>query len=345
VPVNAPAFSVVIPLYNKEPHIARAVRSALIQTFGDYELVVVDDGSTDGSGEVVKAFNDPRIRLVHREHINSWGGHAARNLGTTESRADLIAFLDADDEWLPDYLQTIEALVGRFPNAGAWSTSYYRVSRSGIEEEWRPSVTILEGDSTAGLVDIFARAFGRPFFTSSVVVRKAALVSVGGFPAGVANGGDVDTWYRLAFRFPIACCLKPKVRYHRDVINPIDDRRCVWVGVRPYFDSLRRFIDESGGQDRVPKEVVDSVMKRHYRCFRSNLLAGNRPAALRVACDFVSTRGFAGQGLAMLLASLPPYWLSRLLLRVRRFVKYRTWALPKIGEIRSIYPRNEDGNR
>ena len=88
-----PAVSVVVPLYNKERHVARAIQSVLDQAFDDFELIVVNDGSTDGSVEVVKTFKDPRIRLVHREHVNSGGGHAARNLGIAESRACLIAFL------------------------------------------------------------------------------------------------------------------------------------------------------------------------------------------------------------------------------------------------------------
>jgi glycosyltransferase involved in cell wall biosynthesis len=287
---------------------------------------------------VVRAFDDRRIRLLHREHVNSWGGHAARNLGIAESRASLIAFLDADDEWLPDYLQTVVSLVDRFPDAGAWSTSYYRVSRDGVEEEWQPGVTILEGDRSAGIVDIFARTHGRPFFTGSIVIKKAALASIGGFPAGVAQGGDVDTWYRLAFRFRIACQLTPKVRYYRNVTNPIDRRDCVWTGVRPYFDSLRTYIDESGGQGKVSKEVVDFIMKRHYSCYRSNLITGNRLAAMRVACDFVKMKGFATQGSAMLLASLPPSWLTCRLLKLRRFVKYGIWGYPEIGKVRRVNP-------
>ena len=335
---RTPAVSVIIPLYNKVPHIKRALDSVLAQTYQDFEVIVVNDGSTDGSEKTVEEYLDPRIRLVHRVHINSWGGHAARNLGIAEARADLTAFLDADDEWLPDYLRTIMSLRSRFPGAAAWSTTYYQISRDGIQMEWEGDVSVVEGDREAGIVDIFARN-ARPFCTDSVVIRKATLVSIGGFPEGVANGGDLDTWYRLAFRFPIACCLKPEVKYYRNVINPIDVEACMWVGVRPYFASLNRFIAESGGQDRVPKEVVDFMMREHYSCYRTNLVAGNRGAARRVACDFMKMKGFALQGFVQFLATLAPSWLLHLLWRLRRLVKYRTWKLPEMpADVRKIYP-------
>ena len=108
---QSPAVAVVIPLYDQRRHVERAIRSVLGQSVGDFELIVVDDGSTDGSGEVVQKQRDPRLRLVRRDHVDSGGGHAARNLGIAESRADLVAFLDADDEWLPGHLATILRLA------------------------------------------------------------------------------------------------------------------------------------------------------------------------------------------------------------------------------------------
>ncbi len=93
-----PLISVVIPLYNKEPYIKRAIDSILAQKIQDYEIIVIDDGSTDKSAEVVKSFPDPRIRLIQQENA---GVSAARNRGIEEAKAELIAFLDADDEWTP----------------------------------------------------------------------------------------------------------------------------------------------------------------------------------------------------------------------------------------------------
>ena len=96
-------ISVVIPLYNKEHQIAETLRSVLEQTFQDFEVVIVDDGSTDKSSEEALKIRDPRIRFVRQENA---GVSAARNRGIEEARFDLIAFLDADDRWKPEYLQT-----------------------------------------------------------------------------------------------------------------------------------------------------------------------------------------------------------------------------------------------
>jgi glycosyltransferase involved in cell wall biosynthesis len=330
--VSIPAFSVVIPLYNKEPHIARAIRSVLNQTYGSFELVIgVDGGTTDGSAKVAETFNDPRIRRIYHEHT---GISAARNLCIAESRADLIAFLDADDEWLPDYLETIMALVNRFPVAGAWSTTYYRTSRDGIQAEWQGNVSILEGDCNAGIINIFARNARRPFYTSSIVIRKGTLVSIGAFPVGVPRGEDVDTWFRLAFRFPIAWCYKSKVIYHRNVVNPTDVENCLWSGVPPYFGSLQRFIEEKGGQRSVSIEAVDHIMRRHSGAFHQNLLAGNRKALLRIARDFESTKGYRLRGLAFHIASLIPHRAVMGLRLMWRFIRGRTLHLP---ETRVLY--------
>ena len=94
--------SVIIPLYNKEPYVRRALSSIRAQTFEDFEVIVVDDGSTDEGARAVESFDDARVRLVHQQNA---GPGAARNRGIAEARGELLAFLDADDEWTPTYLE------------------------------------------------------------------------------------------------------------------------------------------------------------------------------------------------------------------------------------------------
>ncbi|MDM5272778.1 glycosyltransferase family A protein, partial [Sulfurovum sp. zt1-1] len=112
-------FSVVIPLYNKEQYIAKTLESVLLQTFQEYEIIVVDDGSTDKSTFEVKRYNDNRIRLIQQENA---GVSAARNRGIEEANYDLIAFLDADDEWLPNHLQELINLRIDYPECEVFAT-------------------------------------------------------------------------------------------------------------------------------------------------------------------------------------------------------------------------------
>src|SRR5712692_9736802 len=94
--------SIVVPLYNKAPYVRRALDSIAAQTFSDFEVIVVDDGSTDDGPSVVANYGDSRVRLVRQPNA---GPGAARNAGLAQTQGELIAFLDADDEWLPTYLE------------------------------------------------------------------------------------------------------------------------------------------------------------------------------------------------------------------------------------------------
>lgn len=114
-------FSVVIPLYNKQAYIADTLRTVFAQTYADFEVVVVDDGSTDDSAATVLAHSDARLRLIRQPNA---GVSAARNRGVAEARGSIIAFLDADDRWEPHHLETLADLVKLYPRCGAFATSY-----------------------------------------------------------------------------------------------------------------------------------------------------------------------------------------------------------------------------
>ena len=111
-------FSVVIPLYNKQDCIRNTVQSVLNQTFPDFEINIVDDGSTDRSLEIARQFDDPRIRVFSKPN---GGVSSARNYGIRQSRKKYIAFLDADDLWYPDYLSEIARLIDKYPGCGIYS--------------------------------------------------------------------------------------------------------------------------------------------------------------------------------------------------------------------------------
>lgn len=202
-----PILSVVIPLYNKEAEIDRALHSISAQTFDDFEVIVVDDGSTDRGPEIVREWQDVRIRLLSQ---NNAGVSAARNRGITEARSGLIAFLDADDEWSPEFLETIITLRRCFPHCSVYATGYtFRYAgRPGRPAILRGFSGDLQGGILADYFTIACRS-DPPLWTSAVVVTKSALLEVSGFPVGIIDGEDLLLWARLAVRFSIAYCPTP----------------------------------------------------------------------------------------------------------------------------------------
>lgn len=205
-------ISVVIPLYNKEKSIASTLRTVLNQTFSDYEIVIVNDGSTDGSVEEIEKVQDDRIRLVHQPNA---GVSAARNRGIEEAKGDLIAFLDADDEWKPEYLATQYHLFQKYPECSVFACNYEFRDVSG-----KVTPTLIHKLPFVGEDGILSNYFEvascshPPLWTSAVMVKKQAMQAIGGFPVGVTSGEDLLTWARLSMKGQIAFCKRPLAIYN-----------------------------------------------------------------------------------------------------------------------------------
>lgn len=303
-------MSVVIPLYNKEREVERAIRSVVAQTVQDFEIVVVNDGSTDRGPEIVAGIADPRIRLLQQ---GNQGVSAARNRGIAEARSHLIAFLDADDEWKPCFLQEIMRLRAKYPGASVFATSYLF-----CDGEGRYSAPGINGipphpwDGT--LEDYFAIASRSdpPLWTSAVAVTKAAITSVGGFPVGVKSGEDLLTWARLAVRFHIAYSTAP----------------CA------VFLTHEEFADRAERHDRAPDTVGKQLRQlyaqfgseqRHLRCYtglwhrmraKTFLNLGKRGAALSEIWHALVLGGVSLRLWVYLACALAPLSLSPYLARI-----------------------------
>ncbi len=200
-------ISVVIPLYNKKESIASTLQTVLEQTFQDFEIVIVDDGSTDGSVEEVQRVPDPRIRLISQANA---GVSAARNRGIEEAKGEYIAFLDADDEWKSEYLSTQYELTQKYPECNVFACNYeFRDSQGKV------SPTIINKLPFEGEDGILTNYFevascsNPPICSISIMVKKTTIQAVGGFPAGVKSGEDLLTWARLAVTGEIAYNKKP----------------------------------------------------------------------------------------------------------------------------------------
>lgn len=179
----------------------RAINSVFAQSVRDYELIIINDGSTDKGPDSVRTVSSPNIRLI--DQPNS-GVSAARNRGIREAKADLIVFLDADDEWTPDFLETIVRLQKTFTSCSVYATAYLFCRHGGFR--YNPIVRLPDNFEEGILEDYFSIAFQSdpPLWTSAVAVSREAIQSVGGFPAGVTSGEDLLTWARLASKFNIA---------------------------------------------------------------------------------------------------------------------------------------------
>lgn len=210
-----PKISVVIPLYNKEPHILRALNSVLAQTKPPEEIIVIDDGSTDGGAEVVASLKDSRIRLLRQENR---GEGVARNRGIESAQGELIAFLDADDAWQPGFLEAILDLQEKFPQAGIYATAYHVVDRGGLPKQ--REYNVLPSDRPTGLIaNYFLAGFCYPVQMSACAVPRNIAQEVGGFSRNSGLGLDVDFFLKIALRYPIAWTKEPLATYYLNAVN------------------------------------------------------------------------------------------------------------------------------
>lgn len=187
-------FSVIIPLYNKELSIRNTIQSVLNQSFQDFEILVVNDGSTDSSLSIVNKIVDARIRIVTQPNK---GVSAARNLGIREARFEWVAFLDGDDIWERNHLEEIITMMKAFPNKRVYATSF---KYSNDREIFRHS-----REQNIFLVDnYFKEALKEPLlWTSIIVIHKSCFEEVGYFREYLSHGEDLDLWARLAKKYEI----------------------------------------------------------------------------------------------------------------------------------------------
>jgi len=194
-----PEFSVVIPLYNKEHFVKKTIQSVLNQTFQKFEVIIIDDGSTDNSLKKVKEFNDERIRVYKQ---GNKGASYARNKGVDHSRYEWIAFLDADDIWYKDHLKELNKSITRFPKAQVVSNAYEIALGKNFYKKPKFSKTLPQVISI--IDDYFSYCFSGPlFWTSSLALSKKCFQDIGGFDTDISSGQDTDLICRLALNFKL----------------------------------------------------------------------------------------------------------------------------------------------
>jgi glycosyltransferase involved in cell wall biosynthesis len=250
----------VIPLFNKEREVVRTLRSVLAQTVPAGEVVVVDDGSTDGGAEAVRALDDRRVRVISQENR---GVSVARNRGVVESSGDAIAFLDADDEWKPEFLETVLSLRSRFPDAGMWATAFELIY-TGDDVPKRVRCTGVPRCEEGGLIPDFFRSALKvpPVCASGFMVSREVCNDVGGFPSGVALGEDRVLWVRIALKYSVAWSPLVQVVYHKDASNRAMNRQSYANGDTELSRVLRRVLN-GDLPSRLPLRSVRLLLAQH----------------------------------------------------------------------------------
>lgn len=292
-------FSVIIPLFNKAPYIKKAIDSVLSQSHKDYEIVVVDDGSRDGSAEVAEGVlkqSTAQYKLIRQANA---GVSTARNNGVTESKGDYICFLDADDYWAPTFLEEVSKLINNYPYAGIYGTSYTIVDES--RHNTRVAAIGVEPDFYSGYINyckVYSNGMYMPLWTGAVCIPSFVFNDLGGFKPYLKLGEDFDLWLRIALKYKVAFLNKALAYYNQDV--DINNRGVRNGGYDPdtfmtfHFDqfaeeeknnrdlkvlldklrvySLLRFRLVNEYQDRVRKEIdkvdfanVDRKYKLYYK--------------------------------------------------------------------------------
>jgi len=290
-------ISVIMPLYNKKPYVQRAIDSVLAQTHKDYELIVVDDGSTDGGGDVVRQYTDPRIRLIAQENA---GVSAARNRGIAEAKGEWIAFLDADDEWRPTFLERMMDAGRRFDAAVAVFGDFLCADPAN-----RQAVAIgEERDRPPYMVENYFQFFlnhGVGMCSSCLAVRRDAIREVGGFPEGRKIGEDMDTWFRVACFGKVAFVPEVLATYHTGF------GACAVHGQNlDLWDTYEAWLKAG----RIPAELVASCTRLAIR-FRLDavmqaLRKGNRSEARRLFGVLRGTHKCSPMGMACWLGCYFP---------------------------------------
>lgn len=310
-----PKVTIVIPMFNASATIQRALDSVFAQTERDFEVLVVDDASSDGCAALVDACADPRVRLIRQSHAFC---SAARNRGVREARADLVSFLDADDEYRPAFLETVLRLRDRWPAAGAYACAYSLVDKSGIERVM--TFRALPAFPWEGLIpDYFESAIGlQPVFTSAVAIPKSILESFGGFREEHQPGEDIELWFRIALDHSIAFSSGHGAVYHRDVEHSISD---TMVALDGYIlvDTARRALADG----RVPPRsvrFVEALIDKQRVATAAQLVLAGRGADARAQLGQCRSGFFAREARYWWLWSCLPARMTRWVVGLKRAV-------------------------
>lgn len=306
--MTAPLVSVIIPAYNAEKYLAETLESVLAQTLQEIEVIVVDDGSRDGTARIAQGF--PRVRYVHQAN---GGVSSARNHAAALSTGEFLAFLDSDDIWHPDKLrQQVEAF--RLHPDSAFSRTEFTCDPVSWE-----SLPAQLPDSTPrhSIIPELSTSFLAPYFTTStVMVRRTAYEEANGFDASLRIAEDVDFYLRVLARHPKLILMSEQLVYKRPVAGSLgDDSVAGYIQLLQVYD---RFLAQNPQAKEAlgDANVAHAYHALHLALARSHLWSGNNLAACQAAVKAME-HGPASDAWILIFKSLIPKSVRQALQRLR----------------------------
>jgi len=310
-----PVVSVVIPLYNKESTIKRAINSVLSQTISNFELIIVDGNSTDASRSFVNSYNDSRIRIY--DQIGS-GVSAARNQGIHAASSKLIAFLDADDKWEPDFLETILSLQTQYPDAGLYGTAY-----SVYSDDFFIHNIVCKSAESQRVFESYFKSYvdeGRPIIiTSACASPKSVLLKIGGFPENIKIGEDHELFSRIALHFTVAYSPRICATYYIGSENNADiiDYSIV-VPLENYYAS---YLSIPSDPIYNPTDLIEYLDHWRIMIGARNIYSGFRLEGRKQLSSVTSSRYSRRKKIFLVLSYLPVNYSKIAPNKVRRVLR------------------------
>lgn len=301
-------FSIIIPLYNKRDTIAHALETVASQTISSFEVIVVNDGSTDGGEKIVEKYEDSRVRLVSQENQ---GVSAARNHGIRVAKGKYITFLDADDEWTEDFLSVCLHLFEKYPQAKMVSPAYtVRYDKKVVLPNWK-SVDVNSDDC---IIHDFLEMASGPFWTlnsSCVAIDRETILSMDRwFPENERVHEDFDMWIRLGVKYPVAHSKKICAIYNRTTPNNTrKTHRAKVIYSATYFQTLERLMQD-GDRTEQQRDWLRQIMDRRTVVYVFSLLCTRqRKTARKVLKDWRVSAPYKKYKFFLRCATIAPQFL------------------------------------
>jgi len=327
--------SVIIPTYNRAGYLGEAIQSVLDQAFGDFELIVVDDGSTDSTREVVSSFIDTRVRYIYQEN---GGVSSARNTGIKASEAEYIAFIDSDDIWLPGNLELKVKLLDSRPEVGlVCSDAYFFDNNTGttLGRRWHDRTlhdwVNLEKIAKQPLKELLYK--GCFIMPQATMIRRRVFATVGYFDESLPTSEDWDLFVRIFQRFPLEIIDIPLLKIRRHGTSLSENQEKVYRGA---VVAVNKAIGSGSFSGEELKLLKERLAFEHSRYGRWALISGKEAAARKALLTSIRINPWSLRSYAYLALSL---------LGGRKFLALKSWKKKlsrrpvrrqSLGEARSV---------